>query len=154
MPTQNIQIKPKLNPNTEYTKPIKHWNKNSPQNNHTECTYRVSKQYKTPTQNTDTYYQQLMKFPYRTPRKITTYSKTPTQITHTESQANPEHVQFVCIYQSFGKRYTYLSLLPKFGKHFCCNLKCKFEIQKFGILTKVCKVKAICFKWYPLTKVL
>ena len=35
-----------------------------------------------------------MKFPYRTPRKITTYSKTPTQITHTESQANPENVQF------------------------------------------------------------
>ena len=77
MATQNIQIKPKLNPNSEYTKPIKHWNKNSPQNNHTECTYRVSKQNKTPTQNTNTYHQHLMKFPYRTPRQITTYSKLP-----------------------------------------------------------------------------
>ena len=47
-----------------------------------------------------TYYKHIKKFPYRTPTQITKYNKTPTQITHTESQANPEQVQFVCIYQS------------------------------------------------------
>ena len=62
------------------------------QNAHTESPIKIKLQH--------TYYQHIMKFPYRTPTQITTYNKTPTQITHTESQANPEQVQFVCIYQS------------------------------------------------------
>ena len=69
----------------------------------------------TPTQNTHAYYQHIMKFPYRTPTHIITYNKTPIQITHTESQANPEQARFVCIYQSFVKElhtyYFYQSLV-------------------------------------------
>ena len=73
-----------------------------------------------------TYYLHIMKFLYRTPTQITTNNRTPTQITHTEFQANPEQVQFVCIYLSLvntsvviwnvNLKYKHLVFLPKFDR--------------------------------------